>query len=642
MSTNKIFYFLLFMNLIFQAYLSDEEEVDYSESPIDKMKNSIFNTKKEKIYFVGNLISESTVIGFSDLNNDKFTDIISYAKTDESTFEFYAHYYDKKNKIFNQKIKCFRIKLNENNNYIENKEKVSVRNLQTFYYKSTPHFIVSFNNGDNKTLSHYVVKNNTEIISEVDTPLDFTSNILILNKNEEDNTRILCNDDKNILKICLLYDGLHCQYSNFSQNLTDPSALKDYPLSLKGGLGYVDLNGNCNPDFILSFDKGSETVIQVFTSRKDPKYKYSLNCELNLDSDEFGAFAITNLRDDKKEKSLPLLSLLIPKKNSNQVFHFKNQLNINYKWSENYCKEEEDKDKNKEIEGTIFSQSNYSVYNLTIGGKENPKFDTDYPTIIRVGDFLGTSNPGLIVKQKVEGKSQISLYERSEGTFKYYTGIDVNKIDKVEDEEPKMGLFFDINESGSLSFIIPTYKNNNYFFFNYRRNIYFIKAKLMNDKEKFGDTNFGASYRYIVTDKKGDRHMDVSCQLAQTSDTNIPVPYSITGLDDTNNYIEYFQTISGNILDLTKNDCDKKNERNYKGNTPVIPNTQMMISKFYNKKSKIEWNVDLIVQPMEQVWLFLVIVIIVLVIVLAVIIYLHLKEVKVEQKETNKFKSWFA
>ena len=68
----------------------------------------------------------------------------------------------------------------------------------------------------------------------------------------------------------------------------------------------------------------------------------------------------------------------------------------------------------------------------------------------------------------------------------------------------------------------------------------------------------------------------------------------------------------------------------------------MMISKFYNKKTKIEWNVDLIVQPMEQIWLFLIIVIVVLLIVLGFIIYLHVKELKEEQKETTKFKSWFA
>ena len=108
--------------------------------------------------------------------------------------------------------------------------------------------------------------------------------------------------------------------------------------------------------------------------------------------------------------------------------------------------------------------------------------------------------------------------------------------------------FFDINETGTLGFILPSNLNNNYLFFNYRRNIYFIKSKITNDLDDFYGSNFGASYRYNVTDKKGDYHMDIKFQLEQTSYMNIPVPYSIMGLYDINNFVKYFQTISGNRL----------------------------------------------------------------------------------------------
>ena len=213
-------------------------------------------------------------------------------------------------------------------------------------------------------------------------------------------------------------------------------------------------------------------------------------------------------------------------------------------------------------------------------------------------------------------------------------------LDDNKEDEFTMGLFFDIDETGSLSFILPTKNGKNHFFLNYKRNIYFLKSKLMNDKSLYYDTNLGATYRYIVTDKKGDRHMDISYQMVQTSDMNIPLPYSLMGLDDTNNYVEYFETISGNYL--TNFDNVKKDENNRKENTPIIPNTQMMIAKYKNSDNKIEWNVDLIVQPMDKIWLFLIIVIVVLIIVLIIIIYLHVKELKEEQKETTKFKSWFA
>ena len=161
----------------------------------------------------------------------------------------------------------------------------------------------------------------------------------------------------------------------------------------------------------------------------------------------------------------------------------------------------------------------------------------------------------------------------------------------------------------------------------------------MNYKERLYDVNLGATYRYIVTDKSGNRHMDVWYQLSQTSDMNIPLPYSLVGLDDTNNYVEYFQTISGNYLD---NQPAVSGEQNWKVNSPIIPNTQMMILKFINPDDRIEWTVDLIVQPMDEIWLFLLAVVIILLIVLAFIIYFHVKELKEEQKETTKFKSWFA
>ena len=42
--------------------------------------------------------------------------------------------------------------------------------------------------------------------------------------------------------------------------------------------------------------------------------------------------------------------------------------------------------------------------------------------------------------------------------------------------------------------------------------------------------------------------MDIKFQLEQTSDMNIPLTYSIMGLYDINNFVKYFQTISGNRL----------------------------------------------------------------------------------------------
>ena len=81
--------------------------------------------------------------------------------------------------------------------------------------------------------------------------------------------------------------------------------------------------------------------------------------------------------------------------------------------------------------------------------------------------------------------------------------------------------------------------------------------------------------------------------------------------------------------------------KNFMYYTPIIPNTQMKIFKFKNE-GKYEWLIELIVQPMDQIVILVIIMIVVMLSLLGVIIYLHVREVKEEQKETTKFKSWFA
>ena len=68
----------------------------------------------------------------------------------------------------------------------------------------------------------------------------------------------------------------------------------------------------------------------------------------------------------------------------------------------------------------------------------------------------------------------------------------------------------------------------------------------------------------------------------------------------------------------------------------------MKIFKFINSDGNYEWLIELIVQPMDQIVILVIIMIVVMLALLGVIIYLHVREVKEEQKETTKFKSWFA
>lgn len=643
MSNESFLKFLLFISLALQVLSNDK--IDYGIKSISSMKKSIFKSKPEKIYRVETIFdSDNTnIIGFSDLDNNKYTDIITYNR-EKDTFTFFPYYCKNKGKEFSKGKQLFNITIDNPNNI---SDEISVRNLHVFSFndnKKKPSFLVSFNY-INETLLHYVITLEDDLIPK---QLNITSNILIMNKGEDQKLRLLYYDNINqIRKICKLQkkEYYYCEDEDYMDIFENTTYYKK-SISLNGGLGYVDISGNCIPDIILSHENNDSRIIEIYTAfnRNDKTpIKYNLSSTITLESpNDYGAFVLSRINDKGNRNKLPLLDILIPNIAKNNILYYENQIKTNYKWSKTHCKE------NKNESRSPFKNKSTDNFSLTIDDEniESINLDNSSTTVMRMGDFLGSSNPGILVKQILHykdgtTKSQISLFERKDEQFQYYAGFTMKGIVGKEQvtDELKMGLFYDIAESGTLSFILPTNEGKNYFFFNYRRNIFFIKSKLMNDEDYYFDSNLGSTFRYIVTDKKGDRHMDISYQMTQTSDMNIPLPYSIMGLDDTNNYVEYFQTISGNII--KKKVSTKNSEKNYKENSPIIPNTQMMISKYYNGE-KIEWNVDLIVQPMEQIWIFLIIVVFVLLIVLGIIIYLHLKEVKEEQKETNKFKSWFA
>jgi hypothetical protein len=647
MSLKKSLKIVLFLNLIFQVIL-DNDEIDYQKKyTIKDMETRFLSSKQDKFYFLGELIQENhNIIAFTDYNSDKLTDIITYKKNGRE-FSFYVHDYIKEpgpsfNNPDNPKFT------------ITTDSEADFRNLNVFDYEEKLCFLISFNNlSEKKKLLHYI-----KCGDDREVKLNIKSNILILYKVDSDlnQLRILYYDydyskdeKRRICKLNKNKDGF-CEIEEF-QNWLDGSCegteaskgqkyLKEN-ISLEGGLAFVDIDGDCLPDIILSHeDENNKRYIEIYKSNRKNLNKFCLNQTIELDNtSKYGAFAITKINDDRtenyREKEAPLFDILVPLIDKNQIMIIKNKKKIKYGWSNNYC---EDDYNNVEKYEYIFEKQEPKA--LSIPGYEGAKIDSNCITSIRVGDFLGTSNPGLLITFKdASNNSIVALFKREEGEFIFYAVIDIKKIpDHLEGDQFKMSLFFDIDETGTLSLILPTIKGKNYFFFNYKRNIYFIKSKLTNSQTKLYNSNIGASFRYIVTDKNGNRHMDVWHQLSQTSDMNIPLPYSLVGLDDTNNYVEYFQSISGNYLEK---EPKVKGEKNWKVNSPIIPNTQMMISKFMTK-DKIEWLVDLIVQPMDQILLFLIIFAAALIIILGIIIYLHIKEIKEEEKETNKFKSWFA
>lgn len=620
----KIVVILLF-SLFFQTFTEDLIEDDKT---IKDMKSTLWNRLTEGFHLLqGNLIPKNhTVIAFSSLNKTGYTDIITYVKDSDQQYSFYKHIYDKEKFSFEQnKTALFTI----NDANID-----SVRNLFVgkLYVANGVDicYLASFNKkGSNDELIHYIKCKETESPKQ----MQINSNILILNRNFNGEGHILFSKD-NKLKMCKLNETDYICEKNIDDFKAD--AYTNITISLNGGMAYVDVDGNCSPDIILSHEEGNTRYINVYLSSRKTEYNYKFAQNITVgDKDKYGPFIISKINNTKSEKYAPFFDILVPKIDDSKIIVFKNKIVKDYKWDKFFCNEDEGEDAEK-ID--VFDDINAISFDVESYG-EKAKFDKSLTPMITPGDFSAEDQQGLLVRQKSDdGTVFISLFSKDAEKF----NLQLNVTNNTKIGNLTRAVFYDINEAGALGLIVQNDKLQNFFIYNFRRDKYFIKSKLMNDKEALYDINIGASFRFIVTSKDGSRHMDISYQLAQTSDTNIPLPYSLMGLGETNNYVENFQILSGNYYIMGKENFDKEKYRNFRDHTPVIPNTQMAIYKFKNGKNKIEWYIDLYVLPTDTLLIIALSIVGFMLVILGIIIYLHVREVKEEQKETNKFKSWFA
>ena len=620
----KIVVILLF-SLFFQTFTEDLIEDDKT---IKDMKSTLWNRLTEGFHLLqGNLIPKNhTVIAFSSLNKTGYTDIVTYVKDSDQQYSFYKHIYDKEKFSFEQnKTALFTI----NDANID-----SVRNLFVgkLYVANGVDicYLASFNKkGSNDELIHYIKCKETESPKQ----MQINSNILILNRNFNGEGHILFSKD-NKLKMCKLNETDYICEKNIEDFNADSHT--NITISLNGGMAYVDVDGNCSPDIILSHEEGNTRYINVYLSSRKTEYNYKFAQNITVgDKDKYGPFIISKINNTKSEKYAPFFDILVPKIDDSKIIVFKNTKEKVYKWDKFFCNEDEGEDAEK-ID--VFDDINAISFDVESYG-EKAKFDKSLTPMITPGDFSAEDQQGLLVRQKSDdGTVFISLFSKDAEKF----NLQLNVTNNTKIGNLTRAVFYDINEAGALGLIVQNDKLQNFFIYNFRRDKYFIKSKLMNDKEALYDINIGASFRFIVTSKDGSRHMDISYQLAQTSDTNIPLPYSLMGLGETNNYVENFQILSGNYYIMGKENFDKEKYRNFRDHTPVIPNTQMAIYKFKNGKNKIEWYIDLYVLPTDTLLIIALSIVGFMLVILGIIIYLHVREVKEEQKETNKFKSWFA
>lgn len=437
---------------------------------------------------------------------------------------------------------------------------------------------------------------------------------------------------------------------------------KDFPITVPHSSSQVDINGDCTPDLLItSYDQTKkQRHLEIWRGVRaaDNSVKYCLDQDsVYLLAPELTIFSISDINRDG------MLDLVFPiGVNFPKVLIAYNQIPLTFDWEEDYCAVHASSKPGKvfnelkleytEEEKALPLSNQINILYET----EDQKFytaDSVYP-VIRVGDVNADSYPDitftLLNKDKTRkaymllNKLNTRGLERSKETVVLpFENSAVNKSSEtselfnLEDTEVAYTSFFDLDENGQLDLIVVLrdHAGNHSikgYFNNFNYDSFFLKSINLIKDGAYSAFSIGSTYRLISTNLDGSRRMDVNLQAAQLSCQYLNLPYSFIGVGRSNNYVENFHVISS---------TNAKKSANYKIFTPIIPNSQLLISENRSEEA-LNWALDLIVNPTSQLFLLIIVIGIILILILAVIIYLHYKEGKEDQENENAvFNMWY-
>ena len=603
----------------------------------DLAGKGLFKTRSDEHFIRLKLQLEDSekFISFVDYTNNKYTDIITYKPINEINTEFSVYKYDNNKYIFEKKTL---FTLNHSKNfYIKNVM------VNSFIPNQGIAFIISLKN--ESEYEHWIVYEKEQ--KYIQKSLGINSYMVAADINGDRKIELIYQDTQDYNRKVLKFEN---SYENFTReefaiyvpgnsNIgADNNLFLSSNISDKYGNAFVDLNGDCFPDLILTHEEGNGIIkVEIYyalnESYSDKNSRtYNLNY-FDLNSTNYGAFVIGDFNRDSQ------LDFLFPHLNSTKITIFYNIFESKHEWDENYCQKIQEKSSN-----TLFNNSNYQQ--ITMDLLENNGSSKFYGnnTLIRIGDFDSSGFPS-ILSTIIEGNNKtvkLFAWEQDKKKYSEFNDFSINKLMNENDSSDfEYATFFDFGEDGRLDILIQTKKNIIAIWNNKFVDKFFLKCKLvLGKKVNYNTTEFGNTFRFVVTDNDGNRRDQVVAQLPQTNDMTLPLPFAYTGIDRSNNYIEFLY-VTSNSLDKNKN-----NNYSYYNNdsyTPIIPNTQLIISKNYNDKKEVKWDIELVVTPIENLKILLAVIIIILIVILVVIIVMHYKEVNEDkEQETDKFRAWFA
>ncbi len=434
------------------------------------------------------------------------------------------------------------------------------------------------------------------------------------------------------------------------------------PIPFSHSSAFVDIDADCQNDLLIESsetDPKTKKTLEIWRGQRIHSDSESTNTETNsikycltTDSiykldDNLGQFTIADINRDG------LLDIIFPVMYSSKLLIALNKIDLVYDWSDDFCKVHFNPKLNNLT--TIFEpldnkDAKATNFTWTVTLSENEEFyqkDLIKP-ILKAGDINSDGYPDIIATmyKKSDKKQTAKIYINTQlGEEKKNRTFNKNETLVLPVDDVIMATFFDIDENGQLDIILMTRITNNKnneefrvygFYNNYIYDAFFLKSVTLLRKNIFVSNELGANYRYITTKLDGKRKMDVSYQNIQVGNDYLSLPYSFIGIGRSNNYIENFHviTISAN-----------GNDESYKMFTPIIPNSQLIISKELTGKipETTDWQLDLIVKPTSKLSLLIIVIAIILGVILTIVIYLHIKEVQEDKETENKnFNAWYS
>ncbi|CAG8552359.1 22065_t:CDS:10, partial [Racocetra persica] len=230
------------------------------------------------------------------------------------------------------------------------------------------------------------------------------------------------------------------------------------------------------------------------------------------------------------------------------------------------------------------------------------------PIPIRIGDYNFDGYPDILVISSSGSTYRASLFQSVPCTNQKCNSLEVESqrrtFTRVVDgasalndiTDARSAAFMDLDEDGTLDILVlksasSTYKRVNMIHNNYFNDAFFVKTLMLNgvaEKQGYGVSYSGASYKFTILDTSGILRANQVAQYPQSAYQALQTPYSLFGLGRTNNYVELLFTGSTRNQTLY-----------YTSFSGVIPNSQLIIIPyqppgFFDPSS---WKLELFIHP---------------------------------------------